>query len=286
MAKAKVPVKQLQDDEGVDECLRPVASTRKEAKKTASASSPWVFEPVDKELLITASLLDQIDFHTGCKIGSPWKESSRKDLQGMLARAPWSGDSKFTKRGMAFEQKLCTFANCLSKDKFYGMMEPDCLCDVEKLGEMYDKIKGSKQQQTLKESIVINGQRFFMYGKADVLFPGTSIKDIKTTSSWKPDDRWPPEDKYRKKSQHLMYSIMGKIPDFEYLVAEFVESNDLDAEGNKIWKLIDVHCFDSSTPDLAAGREKLYQKITDNINFIAGDPEMWANYINVFTRSW
>ena len=278
----------LIDDSSVDDCLRPVASLRQEKatpKKAQTKEAVWQFTPLDKELLVTTSLLDQIDFHTGCKIGSPWKESSRKDLRGMLSRAPWSGDSKFTTRGFQFERKLCQFANCLSKDKFYTMMEPDCICDVERLGELYDKVRGSKQQVTLKESITIAGQRFCLFGKADVLYPD-SIKDIKTTSSWKPDDRWPPEDKYRKKNQHLMYSVVGKQSSFEYLVAEFVEVPNPVDPANPTWKVIDVHCFDSSTPDLEEGRERLYKKITDNINFIAGDPEMWADYTNVFTRSW
>ena len=294
MAPRKVAAK-LIDDSSIDDCLRPVATLRDEAKEITTKkarktpvkkASAWHFDPLDKELLVTTSLLDQIDFHTNCSIGSPYKASSRKDLEGMLSRAPWSGDNKFTARGMQFERKLCQFINCLPKERFYEMMKPDCICDVEKLGEFYDKLRGSKQQVTLKESVVINGQRFCLYGKADAMFPAVSIKDIKTTSSWKPDERFPPEDKYRKKNQHLMYSVVAQLPTFEYLVAEFVESNDKDAAGNPIWKLIDTHCIQSDTIDLVTGREQLYKKITDCVNFIADDPEMWANYTNVFTRSW
>jgi len=39
-------------------------------------------------------------------------------------------------------------------------------------------------------------------------------------------------------------------------------------------------------PDRKELEERLYTRILDAVNFFAQDAEMWADYCNVFTRTW
>jgi len=271
MAKRKPATKAL-DDDSVDELLRPM-------KKTAGAEGV-----IDKDLLITTSLLDQIDFHCGLPIGNPWKASSLADLKGQLSRAEWSGSNKFTKRGMAFESKLCTFIKALPKARFLEMMAPDCICDVAELGIFYDLCRDGKQQAKLSKNITVDGQKFYMYGKADILFP-TVIQDIKTTSTeWKEDLQWGSDKKYRDKSQHTMYAYMSGILEFNYLVAQFVELPPATPGAEPIWKVIAVHKVDANTESVEAAQAKLEKKIRFAMEFLRTDEEMWLNYTTVFSN--
>ena len=232
---------------------------------------------LEKDLLITTSLLDQIDFHCGCSIGSEWKAKSLIDLKGQLSRAPWTG-SKFTERGIQFERKICNFVNVLSKDKFFEVMARDCLCDVKKLAPFYDKCRGGEFQRVLKKIVTVGGQRVCLYGKSDVIFP-ERIVDIKTTSSdWVPTGKYSSDKKYTDKSQHTMYAYISEILEFEYLVARFAE----EAEG--VWKVIDVHQIPANTESVAAAEKKLFGKIEKALDFIHQDAEMWENYTSVFSR--
>ncbi len=270
MAKRKAAAKAL-DDDSVDELLRPM--------KKKGAAEPVI---IDKELLLTTSLLDQIDFHCGCSIGSPWKTSSLNDLNGQLSRAEWSGSNKFTKRGMAFESKLCTFIKALPKDKFLEMMAPDCICDVDRLEPFYDMCRGGKQQAKLEKHIVVDGQKFYMFGKADILFPDV-IQDIKTTSTeWKEDEKWGSEKKYKDKNQHTMYAVMSGITKFNYIVAQFVEVPSKTDEA--AWKVIDVHVVQADTESLEVATKKLEKKIRFAMEFLRSDPEMWLKYTTIFSN--
>lgn len=234
---------------------------------------------IEKDLLVTTSLLDQVDFHCGLPIGSEWKSKSLIDLKGQLSRAPWTG-SKFTDRGIQFEKKIMNFVNVLSKEKFYEVMARDCICDVTKLEPFYDQCRGGDFQRVLKKIVTVGGQRICLFGKSDVIFDDAArIVDIKTTSSdWQATGKYSSDKKYTSKNQHTMYAYISGILEFEYIIARFAELGEAE------WKVIDVHRVPANTESVEAAEKKLFDKIEKALDFIHQDPEMWENYTSVFSR--
>lgn len=251
------------------------------------------FDVVDKPLFITSSLIDQVAFHAGFKPGSEWKTKSLLDLKAQLKRNNTFTQTDFTERGQAFEDKLCAFAR-LPLDKFRNAFEHDVLCDISKLDVFYNALQGAETQKEMKGKFEIDGQMFTFYGKADIVQYDTAggkripkhHADIKTTSSWKPTGAYASDKAYKQRAQHLMYMFLDKVPTFDYLIAEFIDQNGGDDRRGRDWRVIDVHTVPIAIPDRKELEEKLYTRILDAVNFFAQDAEMWADYCNVFTRTW
>lgn len=253
------------------------------------------FDIENKPLFITSSLIDSVAFHVGQRSESIWKDKSLIDMKAQLKRNNTFTQTDFTQRGQDFEDKLCAFGRT-RLEVFQKAFAHDVLCDVSKLDVFYDALQnGAETQKEMKGSFTVDGQAFTFYGKADIVQYNTPVGtkkrvpchhvDIKTTSSWK-TGKYSSDASYAKRAQHLMYMYLDKVTTFDYLVAEFLDQNGNNEEKGRDWKVIDVHKVSIEEPDYAELEKKLYTKVLDTINFISQDREMWADYCNVFTRTW
>lgn len=251
------------------------------------------FDVENKPLFITSSLIDSVAFHVNMRPESDWKLKSLLSLKAQLKRNSTFTKTDFTERGQAFEDKLCAFARA-KREIFYNAFSQDVLCDISKLGVFYDALQGAETQKDMKGKFTVDGQEFTFYGKADIVqydvVPGKGRKarhhaDIKTTSSWK-TGKYSSEKSYNERAQHLMYMYLDEVETFDYLVAEFLDENGDDEKKGRNWKVIDVHVVPIEERNRAELERKLYARILETVNFLSQDPEMWADYCNVFTRTW
>lgn len=216
----------------------------------------------DKKLLVTTSLIDSFEWFQKCP--DSWKERAWKDLEGTLKRSKTWEPTPEIERGIKFESMVNT--NVKNKDTPEAFKEhfPRSCNDVKLF---YDKCKGGAQQVSLSKTLVIGEQFFKLYGKADIVFPGQKIIDIKTTGKSKTSRD------YGSKLQHWAYCYMADIVNFEYIVAEFIDAPYCTG----------VKCFEFQCPS-AQAEEQIIRRISFFIDFIKDHEDLMKAWINVFTK--
>jgi uncharacterized protein (DUF486 family) len=212
-----------------------------------------------KPLLVTSSILDSYAWYK--EAPGSWKEKAETDLTNALFRIYTPMDAA-VQRGVDFEGKIC-------RDLYL-----ERYTFVTKHGDMmapfYDMCHGGLQQAPVKRTVVVDGQDFLLYGKADILFPKEHIIDIKTTGAWKG------MAKYTTRAQHLLYTAATGIEKFTYLVAV--------GENKKTgWTVDSVIPVDAST-SIARAMEMLEERIRMWIAFLHTRPTFLKAYIEVFTK--
>lgn len=222
-----------------------------------------------KSLLVTSSLLDSFSWYKECP--SSWKERAEADLVGTVFRV-YSPMKGAVKRGIEFEARVVAGLG-LEREVFVA-------AHGEMLAVFHDACHGGILQATVKRTVTVDGQGFVLYGKADILFPGKRIIDIKTTGRWKGTAA------YTSRAQHLLYIAASGIEDFLYLVAVGQDASvhqAPDTPAVSVWKVDAVEPVDASMPKDEA-MERLESRIRQWMAFLETHPELKRAYETVFTR--
>jgi hypothetical protein len=219
---------------------------------------------VDRELLMTASVLDSFKWMITCP--SSWRDKAVTDFSNALNRVYTDMDPA-VKRGIDFENRICRDLY-LGRDAFVNR-------HGELLVPFFEKCAAGRQQVTVKKGIEVDGQKILLYGKADIYIPGkgkdagaSKIIDIKTTGRWKGIES------YTSKAQHLLYMVADNCAEFEYLVAVF------DDKIGKAEAVIPIP-VEMSYEDAYA---ELMDKIRRFLAYVRGDEALWKAYTTVFTK--
>jgi hypothetical protein len=208
---------------------------------------------------ITPTLIDNLDFLMNAP--PSWSDKAYKSVMDTLLRK-WSPMSPEIQRGVNVERKICSALH-LGREEFKSTLD-----DMSPCVEMFwDKCSGGSQQVVTKKTIFVGDREVLLYGKMDVYFSGKKIIDIKTTRSFKGDD------KYLSKSQHLLYMRSEDVYNFEYIVAIF--------KGVESEKEFTVRPIDASVPKEECEAE-LNTKIIRAFNFMEDDKSIWKAYTESF----
>lgn len=150
--------------------------------------------------LITPTLLDAFNWFYILSDKKNAKEDFLKKL-----KKEYTEPNEAMKAGIQFENDImlyCKGGYC-SQDSYYD-------CCVKEIGDI---VKDGTWQVTGKKDIEINGIKFLLYGRSDVLKIFT-IYDIKFVKSFD-------EGKYKNSNQHKLYfNIFPEMKEFVYLVSD------------------------------------------------------------------
>lgn len=235
-----------------------------------------------RDLLVTTSLLGAVEWFLKSPnslvkgTNKTWKQQSYESLVDNLKRV--FNPTEEIKRGMAFEKQV-NGALCLdTEEEFMAFFKKDGHCDD--IREFYREGKGALQQKVLKKFVTINGQSFCLYGKADLYFPTKSIKDIKTSHSWKG------RNSYLSTTQHLMYCYLSGIELFRYIVAIFAEETEeekafLGSSKEYRGRVVQVEKVDfHADPTLI--ENQILDRIKQCMLIIENDPDLKKLYLTSF----
>lgn len=212
--------------------------------------------------LITTSLIGSIEWLQKCP--KDWKERAFKGLRDMLAREPWE-PTPAIKRGLHFENTV-NMALQIEDDKFIDTTSNE----FQKVCELCGK--DSLQQKKTKSFIEVEGDEYCLYGKIDFFKPGL-VTDLKTTGDYKGKSH------YLSTSQHLIYCYNEGVPNFKYVVAEFMPDN---ADGTVSMKIRDVYEIDYVAPERAELKKQVLERCTTAIQTLKCDEELWELYNTKF----
>ena len=198
--------------------------------------------------LITTSILDAIDW---CKTapdsinqatGNTWKQDAYSQIKATLGRAPWNPTPAIV-RGIDVENSIYAI---LRDGK-----EESITCS-DSFRKVLMECKGGQFQKKTKTIIELDGVEYCLYGKIDVFFP-TKIVDLKTTG------KYSGKEKYLGTSQHHLYCFGENIPEFEYIIIEFVDEGSKNIRG--------VHHVSYVSPGLEFEEEYMKGKIRGALEF-------------------
>ena len=216
--------------------------------------------------LITPSLISSVDF---CRTCPPsWKIQAYKSLQDMLGRI-WAEPTVAIKKGIFYENLI------------YDILQGKI--DLKKRSDNMDKVlkycEGGDFQHKSKQTVIIDGEEYCLYGKLDVYFPPSEkysqghIIDLKTTKKYS-------KSKYLNTWQHIIYCLNTGISTFDYLVCLW---NNPDDEKDYTLKSVNIVEY-KMTGDIDIVKESLYNKIREVIAFLKKDAVLWELYTKTYSK--
>ena len=221
--------------------------------------------------LITSSLLDSYDWLKSCP--KNWQVKAYQDFVAMIRREK-TPPTEACLRGMEFERLVCDKCNLLDEEQFKeyarnyfiqkGVKGFEVDLALQPTCKVAKRCKGGQQQVPVMKDIVIGSDEYHLFGYADIIFP-EKIIDIKTTGKYTEGYN------YVKRSQHYLYSLCTGINTFEYLVADYKESN-IPRELHQIQ-------FDMTQDENVWVLE---QRIGDLMNYLRGS-NLFSDYCEIFT---
>lgn len=168
----------------------------------------------EKSCLVTTSLIGSVQWYLESPTSvikaerggdgvKTWKEKALEDLKNTLGRVP--GDfPEAAKKGVEFEKKV--YEVVANKQIGKGSEDFQKICR---------EVEGYEFYQKGGVNVNIEGDKVYFYAKYDAILPDkTSIKDLKTTASYK-------VGKYLAGIQHKMYCYISGAERFRYVVAEW-----------------------------------------------------------------
>lgn len=210
------------------------------------------------QCLITPTLLDAYEFATSAP--PKWKVRAEAGFLSKLRREKVDYPV-WVKKGRAFEDTVYRVCNAHPNNP------------VTQGSELFQKVcnkcQGGVFQKKLKKPVSIEGQKVFFFGYADVIHPSTII-DIKTTLTYKGPE------KYLNGHQHLMYTYLAELPNFEYLIAQWKDeySNTLQA----------VYEITYKAPDLEKLEKTIEEKVKNFFNYLR-ENGLWDDYYQIFSKN-
>ena len=165
--------------------------------------------------LITTSLIGAIDWASNAPYSlikgttTTWEQDALRQLVEEITRTKRWEPSPAVQLGIDFEKAVYRNID-VPKEQ---VQASDIFKDV------LDLCRGGKVQQKIKKYVNIDGEKYCLFGKTDILFPD-EILDIKTTSTEK-NKPWQLESKYLNTFQHDLYCFITGIKKFKYVVVVF-----------------------------------------------------------------
>lgn len=213
--------------------------------------------------LITSSLIDSMNYYKSAPVYA--KRKALADFSAMVKREP-RPTAPSAQRGIDFENLVCKNCNTDSNDELiekarllYGRN-----ANLDVVLKMAEKCKGGEQQVKVSREIEVDGDTYFLFGYADIVFP-KKIIDIKTCGKFKGADY------YLNRIQHHIYSVCTGITDFDYAVADFCNTD-------KPWLYHEVKVQN----DLAKSENEIAGKIVELKDFLH-EHDLWLDYLTVFS---
>jgi len=210
------------------------------------------------QCLITPTILDAYEFATSAP--PSWKERAEASFIAKLKREKEDYPA-WVKRGKDFEDTVTRVCNkSLNKTITQGS---------EHFNKVSNACQGGRFQEKLSKSIIVDNQKVFLFGYSDVTFP-TLIVDIKTTL------KYSGEAKYLKGHQHLIYCYMKQIPNFKYIVVEWLNETDDTIK--------DVHEINYTVPDFESLEERIVIRIISFFEYLR-NKGLWLDYYQTFSKN-
>lgn len=211
-------------------------------------------------VLVTASLLDSMDFAVSCP--PTWKDRAIKDFIGKIRREKVTYP-EWVDAGEAFEDtvyRVCTHAPSVEEAEAKGSAN---FAKVAKL------CYGGSFQNKLQKNLKIGDTKCFFFGYTDVDFRQLTI-DIKTCLEWKGPN------KYLNKSQHKLYLWMNNKPAFKYTVVEWADETYTTIQS--------VNIIDYISPGSADLEQYIISK-TEELHEFIRSMDLWEDYFYTFSKN-
>ncbi len=119
------------------------------------------------------------------------------------------------------------------------------------------------------QKLQVDNETAFLFGFADVTFP-TITRDLKTTLKYKGPE------KYLKGHQHLIYSHIRQVADFEYIVAQWVREEDTTIQA--------VHTIPYRVDDFDKLEKSIVEKIEGFFTYLR-EHNLWDDYYTIFSKN-
>lgn len=213
------------------------------------------------QCLLTPTILDSYEFLKNAPY--TWKERAEVGFLAKLRREHVDYPA-WVSKGQAFEDAVVKVCNA------HNNSEPITV-GSEHFQTVCNKVYNGKFQQKLMKKVDLDGEKVFFFGFCDVLFPKRKlIIDIKTTLNYKGPS------KYLSGHQHLVYTHLTEIPEFEYLIAQW-ESED----SNTIQA---VHSVEYKVDNFENLQKELYDKVLEFFTYLR-DNNLWLDYYHTFSKN-
>ena len=210
------------------------------------------------QCLITPTILDAYEFATSAP--PSWKERAESSFITKLKREKEDYPA-WVKRGKDFED---TVTRVCSKNPNMIISQGS-----QSFNQVSNICQGGRFQEKISKSIVVDGQKVFLFGYCDVTFPFL-IVDIKTTL------KYTGEAKYLKGNQHLIYCYIKQIPIFKYVVVEWLNETDDTIK--------DVHEVNYTVPDFNELEKLIHARIESFFEYLR-KKGLWLDYYQTFSKN-
>lgn len=210
------------------------------------------------QCLVTPTILDSYEF----AISAPpsWKSRAENGFLAKLRREKETYPA-WVQRGNDFEDTVYRVCNAHYK------LPIDTGSDLFKA--VCTRCHGGMFQQKLKKLVKIDEHDVMFFGYSDVTFPNKTI-DLKTTLNYKG------QTKYLGGHQHLIYSWIRKVPEFEYVIVEW--------ENEQTDKLKSVHIVEYTAPPADVLEKIIIDRVKAFFSFLE-EQSLWLDYYTVFSKN-
>lgn len=215
------------------------------------------------QCLITPTILDSYEFAISAP--SSWKARAEEGFLAKLRREKATYPA-WVSKGLDFEDTVYRVCGVHYKDRFKDN-------PVKQGSELFQNVCaqciGGTFQQKLSKKADIAGQKVFFFGYTDVSFPTITI-DLKTTLKYKGPS------KYLNGHQHLIYSWIRGVKEFQYIVVQWAseDANTVQA----------VHNIDYTAPDPNKLEEQIRGKVESFFDYLRNN-NLWLDYYNTFSKN-
>ena len=214
-------------------------------------------------LLVTPTILDSYEF----AVNAPpsWKVRAEEGFLAKLRREHVDYPA-WVKKGQDFEDTVVRV--CYVHYKSTVQREP-LTQGSELFREVCGRCIGGNFQEKLSKKFKVAGEDAFFFGFADVTFPTITL-DIKTTLNYKGPA------KYLNGHQHLIYSWIREVLDFEYIIVQWESetANTIQA----------VHYTGYTAPSMEHLETKIVEKVTSFFDYLKAN-NLWLDYYQTFSKN-
>jgi len=212
--------------------------------------------------LVTPTILDSYEF---AKSAPPsWKARAEEGFLAKLRRERVDYPA-WVAKGQAFEDTVVRVCNAHYKQ--YGK-EPFKM-GSKLFKEVAAHCVGGRFQEKLSKNMEIDNQKVFLFGYCDVTFPHLTI-DLKTTLNYKGPS------KYLNGHQHLFYTFMRNVPDFQYIVVQWASEDAITIQA--------VHTIDYTSPEIGILEADIRIKIMNFFEYLRTN-NLWLDYYQTFSKN-
>jgi len=214
----------------------------------------------NRKLLIAPTLLDSYAWLKKCPQHLKVKayDSFSNTLNRIFVPPP------ATDRGRAFESQV-----------YHDSYKTEERIMELKASGMYKNVvllvKGGNFQRKAKKVIIINEQRYLLFGRIDV-YEDNLITDIKTTANFRG------KAKYLAGWQHKFYLLCERKKNFRYLIVEFDDSET--GKGS----IHSVHTVEYVAEDFDKIECDIKEAIVELIDFVEADEDLCKAYYTIYNK--